>query len=62
MTEAAARHAVLEAYFRELRLPRMERDWEELVRQGVQDDWTYDVFLVHLLEVEVQGRRDATAE
>jgi DNA replication protein DnaC len=61
MSEAAARHAVLEAHCRELKLPRVLREHAPLVRQARQDSWDYEEFLVQLLELEVHGRRDATA-
>jgi DNA replication protein DnaC len=61
MSEAAARQAVLEAHCRELKLPRVLREAPSLVRQARQDGWDYPEFLVQLLELEVHGRRDATA-
>jgi DNA replication protein DnaC len=61
MSEAAARQAVLEAHCRELKLPRVLREHAPLVRQARQDGWDYEEFLVQLLELEVHGRRDATA-
>jgi DNA replication protein DnaC len=61
MSEAAARQAVIEAHCRELKLPRVLREYAPLVRQARQDGWDYEEFLVQLLELEVHGRRDATA-
>ena len=61
MSEAAARQAVLEAHCRELKVPRVLREYAPLVRQARQDGWDYEEFLVQLLELEVHGRRDATA-
>jgi DNA replication protein DnaC len=57
----AARQAVLEAHCRELKLPRVLRQSPELCRQARNDGWDYEDFLIHLLEAEVAGRRDATA-
>ncbi len=54
----AARRAVLEAHCRELKLPRVWRESEAVVRQAQKDDWGYEEFLVQLLEVEVLARRD----
>jgi len=57
----AAQRAVLVAHCRELKLPRVSREYEAALRQAKADDWDYGDFLVHLLELEVHGRRDATA-
>ena len=59
---AAARRAVLESHCRELKLPRILREIEATNRQAHADGWEYEDFLVHLLELEINGRRDATAE
>ena len=58
----AARRAVLESHCRELKLPRIFRDVEAIKRQAHDGGWEYEDFLVHLLELEVNGRRNATAE
>lgn len=58
----AATRAVLESHCRELKLPRVFREIETIKRQANADGWEYEDFLVHLLELEVLGRRDATAE
>ncbi len=60
MTEAA-RDAVLEAHCRELKLPRVLREYQALSRQARNDGWDYNEFLVQLLEIEVLGRRDSTS-
>ena len=59
---AAAKKAVIDAHCRELKLPRIAREYDAIVRQASDDNWDYGDFLVHLLELEVLGRRDATAE
>ena len=61
MTEAAARDAVLQAHCRELKLPRVGREYEALARQARADGWDYSEFLAQLLEIEVLARRDSTA-
>ena len=57
----AAKLAVLTEHCRELKLPRVVREYEGLVRQASDAEWEYGDFLIHLLELEVLGRRDATA-
>ena len=57
----AAKLAVLAEHCRELKLPRVVREYESLVRQASDAEWEYGDFLIHLLELEVLGRRDATA-
>jgi DNA replication protein DnaC len=57
----AAKLAVLTEHCRELKLPRVVREYESLVRQANDAEWEYGDFLIHLLELEVLGRRDATA-
>jgi DNA replication protein DnaC len=57
----AAKLAVLTEHCRELKLPRVVREYESLVRQASDAEWEYGDFLIHLLELEVLGRRDATA-
>jgi len=57
----AATMAVIAGHCRELKLPRVVREFDAAVRQAKADDWDYGDFLVHMLELEVTGRRDATA-
>jgi len=58
---AAARHAVIEAHCQELKLPRFCKEYKALARQANDDGWAYEDFLLQVLEIEVFGRRDATA-
>lgn len=57
----ATRRAVIEAHCRELKLPRVLREYETIGRQARNDAWDYEDFLVQTLEIEVHGRREATA-
>jgi len=57
----AAREAVLEAHCHELKLPRVALRCSEFARQARNEGMDYEDFLIHLLEAEVAGRRDATA-
>ena len=57
----AARHAVIEGHCRELKLPRVMREYQALGRQARNDAWDYEDFLLNNLEIEVHGRREATA-
>ncbi len=57
----AARHAVIEGHCRELKLPRVLREYQALGRQARNDAWAYEDFLLHTLDLEVHGRREATA-
>ena len=58
MPEAAA-DALIEQSCRELRLPALRREHPALVRQATDGGWGYQDFLVHLLDVEVEGRRQS---
>lgn len=57
-----ATRAVLESHCRELKLPRVFREVDSLKRQANADGWEYEDFLVHILELELIGQRDATAQ
>jgi DNA replication protein DnaC len=57
----AARDAVMAAYCREIKLPRVLRDYPTLARQARDDGWPYEDFLRELLEAEVLARRDNVA-
>ncbi len=57
----ALKQAAIGEYCRELKMPRISRDYETLVRQATDAGWDYEDFLLHMLELEVNGRRDATA-
>jgi len=56
----AARAAVIEGYCRELKVPAMNRECGALVRQATQGGWSYEEFLVHVLEAEVTARREGS--
>lgn len=58
-SQAAARHAVIEAHCRELKLPHALREYESIARQGAKDGWGLEDFLLHVLEAEVNARRQA---
>jgi len=53
----ATRHAVIEGHCRELKLPRVLREYQALGRQARNDAWDYEDFLLNNLEIEVHGRR-----
>jgi len=57
----AARHAVLQEYCRELKVPMLFRQHAELARQARDGGWAYEDFLLQLVEAECQARRDHTA-
>lgn len=58
----ALKAAAITEYCRELKMPRINRDYSTLVRQATNAGWDYEDFLLQLLESEVNGRRDATAQ
>lgn len=60
--DPAIRHAVIQSYCRELKVPRVLRDYRELSRQANDAKMPYEDFLRELLEVEVLGRREQTAK
>lgn len=62
MSEVAARDAVIAAHCRELKLPRVLRDYRELSRQANDSSMAYEDYLRDLLETEVIARRDSTAK
>jgi len=53
--------AVLETYCRELKLPRVLREYPTLARQARDTGMPYEDFLRQLLEAELCSRRDSTA-
>jgi DNA replication protein DnaC len=57
----AARDAVIAAYCREMKLPRVLREYPTLARQARDGGWPYEDFLRELFEVEVLARRDSVA-
>jgi hypothetical protein len=53
--------ALIEQYCRELRMPGLRREYPALVRQATDGGWGYQDFLTHLLDVEVEARRQSAA-
>ena len=56
-----AQEALIEQYCRELRMPGLRREYPALVRQATDGGWGYQDFLSHLLDVEVEARRQSAA-
>jgi len=54
-----AEEALVAQYCRELKLPSLKREYPALVRQATDGGWGYQEFLAHLLDVEVEGRRQS---
>ena len=55
--------AVIDQHTRALKLPRLRREYPSLVRAATAEAWTYEQFLIRLLETELEGRREhAVAE
>lgn len=57
----ALKQAAIGEYCRELKMPRISRDYATIVRQATDAGWDYEDFLLQMLELEVHGRRDTTA-
>jgi DNA replication protein DnaC len=49
---------LLEAYLKQLRLPAICRHYQEVTRQAVQGNFSYEVFLLALVELEAQQREE----
>jgi DNA replication protein DnaC len=49
---------LLEAYLKQLRLPAIGRHYQEVARQAVQGNFSYEVFLLALMELEAQQREE----
>ena len=49
---------LLEAYLKRLRLPAVLQHYQEMARQSVQANRTYEAFLLALMEIEIQHRED----
>lgn len=58
----AARKALIGELCKELKMPRIRREHENLAREANDEGWPYEDYLVQLLESEVQGRRAASAQ
>jgi DNA replication protein DnaC len=56
-----AQEALIEQYCRELCMPGLRREYPALVRQATDGGWGYQDFLTHLLDVEVEARRQSAA-
>jgi DNA replication protein DnaC len=57
----ALKQAAISEHCRELKMPRISRDYAAVVRQATDTGWDYEDFLLHMLELEVHGRRDSTS-
>ncbi len=49
---------LLEAYLKQLRPPAVGRHYQEVARQAVQGNFSYEVFLLALMELEAQQREE----
>jgi len=49
---------LLEAYLKQLRLPAVGRHYQEVARQAVQGNFSYEAFLLALVELEAQQREE----
>ena len=58
----AARNAVIQEHCKELKLPRVHREFPALARQARDAGLPYEDFLQQLLEAEVLARRESAAE
>jgi DNA replication protein DnaC len=56
-----AQEALIAQYCHELRTPALCREYPALVRQATDAGWGYQHFLVQLLDVEVEARRQSAA-
>ncbi len=57
----ALKQAAISEHCRELKMPRISRDYATVVGQATDTGWDYEDFLLHMFELEVHGRRDATS-
>jgi len=48
---------LLETYLKQLRLPAVGRHYQEVARQAVQGNFSYEAFLLARVELEAQQRR-----
>src|SRR3974390_228205 len=55
---ALKRFLLLEAYLKQLRLPAVGRHYQEVARQAVQGNFSYEAFLLALVELEAQQREE----
>lgn len=56
-----AQDALIDQYCRELHVPALRREYPALVRQATDGGWSYQDFLSHALDVEVEARRQNAA-
>jgi len=49
---------LLETYLKQLRLPAVGRHYQEVARQAVQGNFSYEAFLLALVELEAQQREE----
>lgn len=57
----AATEALLKQHCKELRLPRVCTELAAIVRRAQDGDWSYELFLTELVEIEVLKRRESAA-
>ncbi|MFQ5472511.1 MAG: IS21-like element helper ATPase IstB [Dehalococcoidia bacterium] len=57
-----ARGVVIQEYCKELRLPRVQTEYQDLAREAQDGSWDYEDYLLPLLEREVLARREGTAQ
>ena len=58
----AIQDAILQQYSKQLRMPRLGRDYARFAREAADNDWTYADFLQRLLEEELRCRQDSVAQ
>lgn len=59
---AKARAAVIQEYCRELKVPRILREYPGVARDAAEGQWAYEDYLLPLLETEVLARRDSASK
>jgi DNA replication protein DnaC len=58
----AARRAVLDEQLKSLKMPSVQRDYEERARQARDGEWDYEDYLRELVEAEVRDRSARAAQ
>ena len=59
---AAAQEAVIVGHCRELKMPSIVREHAAIARQARDGGWSYEDFLVQVLETEIHSRRGHAIE
>lgn len=54
--------AILQQYSKELKMPRIGREYARFAREAADNDWTYTDFLQRILEEEVRCREDSVSQ